>query len=117
MASVAYLLEMTIEDGKLAEFKEKAADYTAAVRDGEPGTLEYQWWLSEDGKRSLLKETFDGSASILKHFENVGPTLPALLAIAPFTRLEVFGDVSAEARTALDDLGATYLDHLVGFER
>lgn len=117
MATVAYLFELTIKEGKLAEFKEKAAAYTAAVKEGEPGTLEYQWWLSEDGERCLLKETFDGSESLLKHIENVSPTLPELLAIAPITRFEVFGDVSPEARTTLDSLGATYVGHLVGFER
>ena len=117
MAPVAYLFEMTIQDGKVDEFKEKAAAYTAAVKDGEQGTLEYQWWLSEDGTRSLLKEAFDSSESLLKHLENVGPSLPDLLAIAPITRFEVFGEVSPEARSELDSLGAQYVTHLVGFER
>jgi quinol monooxygenase YgiN len=117
MARVAYLFELTIKDGKLEEFKKQAAGYTDAVRDGEPGTLEYQWWLSEDGTRCLLKEAYDSSESLLKHLENVGPSLPDLMAIAPITRSEVFGELSPEARTALDSVGAQYLSHLVGFER
>lgn len=117
MANVAYIIEMTIQDGKTEEFTEQANAYVTAVNDGEPGTLEYQWWISEDGRRCLLKETFDGSSSLMTHLGNVGPTLPNLLAIAPITRLEVFGDVSAEARAALDGLGASYVTHLVGFER
>ena len=117
MADVEYLFELSIKEGKLAEFKEKAAGYTDAVRSGEPGTLEYQWWLSEDGSRCLLKEAFDSSESLLKHLENVGPALPDLLEIAPITRFEVFGDVSAEARAALEPLGAQHFGHLVGFER
>lgn len=55
--------------------------------------------------------------SLLKHLANVGPSLPDLIAVAPITRFEVFGDVSAQARTALDGLGAKHFDHLVGFER
>ena len=117
MAAVAYLIEMTIEAGKVDEFKEKARAYTEAVQAGEPGTLEYQWWLSEDDSRGLLKETFDSSESILTHFGNVGPSLPELLAIAPFTRFEIFGEVTDAAREALDPLGAKYFSHLVGFER
>ena len=117
MASVAYLFELTIKDGKVDEFKQKAGAYTGAVQMGEPGTLEYQWWLSEDGSRGLLKETFDSSESLLTHLANVGPNLPELLAIAPITRFEVFGEVSDAAREALDPLGAQYFDHIVGFER
>jgi hypothetical protein len=43
--------------------------------------------------------------------------LPNLLAIAPITRWEVFGEATPEVRTALDPHGAVYLSHLVGFER
>lgn len=117
MANVAYLFELTIGNGKTQEFSEKAAAYTEAVQANEPGTLEYQWWLSEDGSRCLLKEAFDSSESLLTHLVNVGPSLPDLLAIAPITRFEVFGELSADARKALDELGAAYFTHLVGFER
>lgn len=117
MATVAYLFELTIQEGKTEEFKQQAAGYTEAVRAGEPGTLEYRWWLAEDGSRCLLKETFTSSEALLTHLENVGPSLPALLAIAPITRFEVFGELSADARTALDELGAKYFTHLVGFDR
>ena len=87
------------------------------MKAGEKGMLEYQWWVAEDGSRALLKETFDSSEALLQHFANVGPSLPELLAIAPFTRLEVFGDVSAEARAALDGFNAVYFSHVVGFTR
>ena len=117
MASIAYLIEMTIEDGKTDEFKALAAAYTDAVRAGEPGTLEYQWWLSEDGSKGLLKETFTGSEALLTHIANVGPSLSDLLAIAPFTRWEIFGEPSADARNALDEFGVVYFQHVVGFDR
>jgi quinol monooxygenase YgiN len=117
MSDVTSLIEFSIKDGKLAEFKEKAAGYADAVRSGELGTIEYRWWLSEDGGRCLVKEAFDSSESFLKHLENVGPSLPDLIEIAPITRLEVFGDVSAEAPAPLEPLGAQHFGHLVGFAR
>jgi quinol monooxygenase YgiN len=117
MSDVAYLFELTIEPGKQDEFAKLATGYTEAVRAGENGTREYQWWLAEDGSRCLLKETFDSSESLLEHLANVGPSLPELLAIAPITRFEVFGELSAEARTAVDELGAVHFSHLVGFTR
>ena len=117
MASIAYLIEMTIKDGEVEEFKSKAAAYTEAVRAGETGTLEYQWWLSEDGSHGLLKETFTGSDALLTPLATVGPSLPDLLAIAPFTRIEIFGEPSPEARQALDAFSVVYFNHVVGFPR
>ena len=88
MADIAYLFELIIQDGKLADVRQQASDYAQAVQAAEPGTLEYQWWLSEDGTRCLLKETFDSSDSLLRHLDNVGPSLPQLLAI---TRNRIVG--------------------------
>ena len=85
MSGPAYLFELTIQAGKLDEFKAKAEGYTEAVKKDEPGTVEYQWWIAEDGSRCLLKETFTSSEALLQHLANVGPSLPDLLAIAPIT--------------------------------
>jgi quinol monooxygenase YgiN len=117
MARVSYVMELTINEGKLEEFKEKAEGYVKAVQDGEPGTLVYQWWLGEDGTRCLVHEVFESSEALLTHVGNVGPSLPDLLAIAPITRLEVFGTVSEQAREAVAQLGAKHFPHLAGFER
>ena len=117
MSKISYVIEFTIQDGKLEEFKEKAKGYAKAVEDGEPGTLGYQWWLKEDGKHCLLQETFDSDESLLTHLGNVGPSLPELLAIAPITRFEVMGSAGDQVRGALADLGAVHFPHLTGFDR
>ena len=103
MAKVAYIIELTIQEGKTEEFTEQASAYVTAVNDDEPGTLEYQWWISEDGERCLLKETFDASSSLMTHLGNVGPTLPNLLAIAPITRKPQLETSSAAACPAPSD--------------
>ncbi len=115
--TLSYLLELSIEDGHLEDFKEKAAGYVSAVKKNEPDTLSYQWHLAEDGSRCLLHEKFASSEALLAHLANVGPSLPDLLAIAPITRFEVLGSASDEARQALADLGAQHFPHLDGFDR
>ena len=117
MPRVSYLLELTINDGKLEEFKDKAKGYIKAVQEGEPGTLSYQWRIGEDGTHCLLHEAFDSSEALLTHLGNVGPSLPDLLAIAPITRFEVFGTVSEQARGALAPLGAKHFPDFAGFDR
>ena len=117
MSRISYVLEFSIKDGKVDQFKTKAEGYIAAVRENEPDTLVYQWYLSEDGTRCLVYETFTSSEGLLTHLENVGPSLPELLEIAPITRLEVFGSASDAARNALAGLGAVHFPSLGGFDR
>lgn len=117
MSKVAYILELTIADGKVDEFRSMAAGFIASVKADEPETLGYQWYLSEDGSRAILQETFSSSGALLNHLGNVGPSLPALLAIAPITRFEVIGSASDEARAALAGLGAVHFPHMGGFDR
>ena len=117
MSKISYLVECSINDGKLDEFKAKAATYIDAVKSGEPGTLVYKWWIGDDGKRCLIQESFESSEALMTHLGNVGPTLPELFAIAPATRLQVFGESSDEVRAALADFGAKHFPQFQGFER
>lgn len=117
MSEISYVIEFSIADGKLEDFKQKATGYVDGVKANEPETYVYQWYLAEDGKHCLLHEKFGSSEALLTHLGNVGPSLPDLLAIAPITRLEVFGTASDAARDALKDLGATHFPHLAGFDR
>ncbi|WP_228466623.1 hypothetical protein [Adhaeribacter swui] len=43
--------------------------------------------------------------------------LPELLAVAPITRFEVFGNLSKEAAEAVQHLGATIFRYHAGFVR
>ena len=117
MSKISYIIEFTINDGKVDEFRTKAEGYIESVKGNEPETLGYQWYLSEDGTRCLLQETFATSEAMLTHLGNVGPSLPELLAIAPITRLEVLGSASAAAVDALADLGAVHFPSIGGFDR
>ena len=117
MSKISYIVEFTINDGKVEEFKSQAAGFVAGVQADEPGTLGYQWYLAADGSRCLLQETFASSEALLTHLGNVGPTLPTLLEIAPITRLEVIGTASDAAKEALAGLGAVHFPHLAGFDR
>ena len=117
MSAISYVIEFSIADGKLEDFRQKAAGYVDGVKANEPGTHTYQWYLGEDGKHCLLHERFASSEALLTHLGNVGPSLPDLLAIAPITRLEVLGTASDAAKEALEDLGATHFPNLAGFDR
>lgn len=115
--SVSYIVEFNILDGKLEQFKEMARGFIKTVEADEEGTLGYEWYISSDGTRCLIQETFADSAALLTHLGNVGPSLPKLLEIAPLGSLDVLGDVSEEARGALAGLGARFHSVIGGFRR
>jgi quinol monooxygenase YgiN len=117
LSTVSYLLELTIEPGKLEEFNSLATGFISSVNQNEPGTLGYLWHMAEDNKKALLLETFTDSDALLTHLGNVGPTLPNLLALAPITRFEVLGAVNDAVREALAPFGAVHFPNVEGFER
>ena len=43
-----------------AEFKQLAADALSTIRN-EPGTLQHDWFLSADGSRCVVRETYASS--------------------------------------------------------
>jgi hypothetical protein len=65
--------------------------------------------------KGLSKKLIDNN--ILAHLANVGPLLPELLAIAPITRLEVFGNLTKEAEDAVKSIGAKIFKYHEGFIR
>ena len=54
----------------LAQFKELVAQ-TLELAKGEPATLQYDWFCSEDQTRWLLRETYESSDAVLVHLGGV----------------------------------------------
>ncbi|MDQ3291414.1 MAG: antibiotic biosynthesis monooxygenase [Bacteroidota bacterium] len=114
---VQYTVELSISQGKMEEFRRIIQSFLEAIQNREPDTNAFQIYLNEDESKAYLVEWFKSSEAILAHFDNVGPMLPELLAIAPITRLEVFGNLTKEAEEAVKSLGATVLHYHAGFIR
>ncbi|PSR53770.1 hypothetical protein AHMF7605_09660 [Adhaeribacter arboris] len=114
---VQYTVELTIAPGKIEEFRKMMQSFLEAIQSQEPDTNAFQIYLNEAESKAYLVEWFQHSEAVLAHFANVGPMLPELLAIAPITRFEVFGNLSKEAEEAVKALGATILPYHAGFIR
>ncbi|QLJ06490.1 antibiotic biosynthesis monooxygenase [Streptomyces sp. NEAU-sy36] len=97
----------------LEAFKKHADEAIAVVR-GEPGTLQYDWYLSEDRTRCVVKERYGDCEGLLAHLVNVGPLLGPLAALGGGLDLQVFGDLSPQAREAVGSGGAALYAFLAG---
>ena len=117
------LVELTIAEGKVEEFKTQMPPIIEKVMANEPDMLGYQWYLNQDQKKCYIIEWLKNSEAWLTHVSNVESMLPPLFAIAPITRCEFFGNVSEAVEEAIVTISARFnLDiinhkYLAGFIR
>ena len=67
-----------IKDGKLEEFKQLIPVFISTVKEQDPGTLTYDWYLNEDSMECVVLETYTDSPAVLAHAGNVGEHLQKL---------------------------------------
>jgi quinol monooxygenase YgiN len=115
---VRWVLELNIKDGELENFNTLMNDMVEATKANEPGTANYEWFVSGDGKQCHICERYVDSAAVMAHLANFGEKFAErFLAILDPTRLVVYGDPSSEARNALAGLGAIHMEQVGGYAR
>jgi quinol monooxygenase YgiN len=95
MNTIHLTARAAIHEGKLEEFKALAAECIRKVREKEPGTLQYEWFLNEAQTECVVLESYRNSAAVLEHIANLGPTLQAILSLGDWA-FELFGSPSPE---------------------
>jgi quinol monooxygenase YgiN len=114
---VSWLLELAVKPGKLDELKAVMAEMVESTR-AEQGTLNYEWFVSDDSQSVDVYERFRDSTAVMAHLATFGKTFAArLLATADVARWTVLGDPTDEARAAMARSGAAFLGSLAGFVR
>jgi len=63
---------MKIRPGKLEEFKRQAGEIVAQAKAKDTGTLQYDWFLSDDKTECEVRETYENSDALLDHVVNIG---------------------------------------------
>ena len=112
MSRIAVQATAEIHDGRLEDFKEVAHACVSLVRKNETGTLRYDWFLTADGKRCVVREEYEDSNAVLAHFANIGGLLQRMQEAAS-VHIEVFGEVSEELGRALAGVPHTRYHTLV----
>lgn len=99
MSKIQVLARITVNEGKLEELIEAGKTALAAVREKDPGTQRYDWYVSADKKTVTVLETYESSEAVMAHLGNVGAVLGALGGLGTM-ELEVFGEPSEELAAA-----------------
>jgi quinol monooxygenase YgiN len=114
--NVFFVLELAVKPGQIDDLRtvmREMVDLTQA----EPGTLNYEWFLSDDGANCHIHERYADSEAVLAH----GATFPEnlyerFLAFQP-TRLAVYGRANEAVREAVSAFAPAFLQPLGGFVR
>ena len=93
-----------IKEGKLEEFKKLIPQFIATVKEKDPGTIAYDWFLNEEKMECKVLETYEDSNAVLAHAANVGELLMKSMEFSALSA-EIFGNPSAELSKALEGFG------------
>jgi len=114
--TIRKIVEVSIKPGMADEFLEVANLFIQRVETLEENTLSYEWFLGENHETCCILESYRDSEALLTHLDNVRDLYDLLFAVCEITRLKVFGNASAEVRSA--HLSQTqFYDYWSGFTR
>lgn len=110
-----WIVEAKLKDGKLEDFK-KVMNSQIERAKTEAGTLNYQYYLSDDGD-ILVYERFADVEACNIHIENWNDHAEAWIAAATPTRMVHLGDLPESVREQHAVLSPLWLKPLGGFQR
>ncbi len=113
---VSWIFEVTINDGELDNLKGLMTEMVDSTKANEPGTLAYEWFISEDGKQCHIHEWYKDSPATVAHLITFKANYAArLLSMCIPTRFVVYGNPDSVVLEALEGFGAAYMSPLGGF--
>jgi quinol monooxygenase YgiN len=111
--------EVTIEEGKIEEYKKLIKQISGVVEFNEPNTINYIFFLNKDATKCVVWETYANSESVLSHLNGIASQtlLPKISAISRIDRLDVYGNPNEELQKELTNFGAQIYNLFTGFSR
>ena len=108
-----------IEKDNVERFKKLIKEMSEVVETNEPDTLEYRFYLNEDGTKCIVHETYTDSKATLSHNDGAASKtiLPSIFNMAQLNRLDVYGNPNDELKKVLAGLNSYTFNLFTGFSR
>ena len=89
------------------------------VKNNEPDTIAYQFYLNRTETKCMVHETYTNSESVLAHITGVASKtiLPKIFNISKLIRLDVYGNPSEELQKVLTSFNSQIFNLSTGFSR
>ncbi|MET0988602.1 MAG: antibiotic biosynthesis monooxygenase [Steroidobacteraceae bacterium] len=82
--------KFAIHPGKEVEFRALAEQCMNIVKEQEPGTLFYEWFINEVGTECVALDCYTGIDAMMEHVKHIGPLMRQLMAISD-RYVEIYG--------------------------
>ena len=116
--NVYWMLELSLNDGAVEEWRSLMEEMVAATKANEPETIAYEWWLSEDESTCHLYERYQNTQAAKVHLQNFGKNFAKrFMGLSKTTRFVVYGDYDEGIVKALSPMNAEFMSPLGGFAR
>ena len=100
MSRIMSVARFRIHPGKAKEFNALAAECVRLVRQSDPGTSLYEWFINEDQSECIAIDSYASSDAVLAHIRNVGTTMRNLRQLADVS-VHLLGSPSSQLLEAL----------------
>lgn len=115
---VAWMFELAVKAGRDADFRALMAEMAEATDRNEPGTLDYEWYVSDDGRRLHLFERYANADAAMTHLGTFGERYMArFFDVLTPERMTVYGAPDDRVRGALAQLAPEVMRRAAGFRR
>lgn len=115
---IFWIFEFAVKDGQFDKFKDLMKEMVAATKKNEPGTIGYEWTLTEDKSQCHIHERYSDSHATVLHLTTfIEKYAGRLMELGHATRFIVYGNPDDEVRQTLDGFGAVYMQTIGGFRR
>ena len=95
MSNLQVSAKMKILQGMQEGFKPHANECVQRVKEEDPGTIQYDWFISSDNTECEIRETYENSEAFLAHLSNLGDLLQILYEkFASNNYVAIYGDPS-----------------------
>ncbi len=115
---VSWMFELSVKEGRESDFRALAEEMAAATERNEPGTLDYEWYVSDDGRRLHLFERYADADAAMIHSKTFGERYQArFFDVLTPTRMVLYGAVDERVRAGMADLAPEVISRAAGFSR
>jgi quinol monooxygenase YgiN len=115
---VSWVVQCAVKDGQLDGFKELMGEMVESTREEEPGTINYEWFISDDNGTVHIYEKYANSEAVVAHMKTFGEKWAGrFLGCVDIQRVTAYGNPDKAAQKGIAQMGAKQLATWGGFAR
>ena len=114
--NVIWTVEGRIKAGQKEALESLMEEMVAAVRP-EPGTINYEWTLAEDGQHLHVYERYVDAAATVAHLGTWAKFADRFMSVVDITDFVVYSELTPELKAAVQGLNPVYMSPIGGFAK